>query len=297
MRCFERGKREREMEQKKKELRLIDGDLVNTFIKKRDRELHKGDCGRVLVIAGKEGMAGAAVLSARGALRAGAGLVRISAQKEIYPILQIGVPEATCISRTLLPEELNGYQAVVMGPGLGDEDKHADLIENVFQAYEGPLVLDADGLNLLARNMDWLKLRAERPLILTPHPGEGGRLLGLAAGQVNGDRETASRRLADLSGAVTVLKGAGTLVSAPGKPTYINTTGNPGMATGGSGDVLSGIIGALAGQGLSCFHAALAGVYLHGLAGDLAADALGEYGMRASDIAAFTPLALKKTIG
>ena len=168
------------MEQKKKELRLIDGDLVNTFIKKRDRELHKGDCGRVLVIAGKEGMAGAAVLSARGALRAGAGLVRISAQKEIYPILQIGVPEATCISRTLLPEELNGYQAVVMGPGLGDEDKHADLIENVFQAYEGPLVLDADGLNLLARNMDWLKLRAERPLILTPHPGEGGRLLGLA---------------------------------------------------------------------------------------------------------------------
>lgn len=290
------------MEQKNKDSRLINEEMVNTFIKKRDRELHKGDCGKVLIIAGKKGMAGAAVLSARGALRAGAGLVRIAAPEEIWNILQISVPEATCLSRWLPRPTLNEHQAIVMGPGLGDEETNVGLIQNVLLNYKGPLVLDADGLNGIARNEELRELcrefsgKKEAGLIVTPHPGEAGRLLKCSREDVNADREGVARRLAEELGAIAVLKGAGTLVAINGCKTYINTTGNPGMATGGSGDVLSGIIGALAGQGLSCEQAAVAGVYLHGLAGDLAAGALGEYGMTAADVAAMTALAFKSII-
>ncbi|MDI9493908.1 MAG: NAD(P)H-hydrate dehydratase [Bacillota bacterium] len=278
---------------------LIDEAFVNTFIKKRDKELHKGDCGKVLIIAGSEGMAGAAVLSARGALRSGAGLVRVSVPEHLFPILQVGVPEATCVSRSLPPEWLEGHQAIVIGPGLGDDSSNVPLIETVLNSNCPAVVLDADGLNLLARN-DGLKELAKEAsgrLIITPHPGEAARLLGCSSKEINADRVESACRLAEQIGAVTVLKGAGTLVATPNRETYINTTGNPGMATGGSGDVLSGVIGALAGQGLSCFEAAACGVYIHGAAGDIAAKALGEYGVIASDIAAMIGLAIQKITG
>jgi hydroxyethylthiazole kinase-like uncharacterized protein yjeF len=277
-------------------LRLIDEAFVNTFIKKRDKELHKGDCGKVLIIAGSKGMAGAAVLSARGALRSGAGLVRVSVPEQLFPILQVGVPEATCVSRSLPPEQLEEYQAIVIGPGLGDELSNVSLIDTVLKSNCPAIVLDADGLNLLAQN-DELKEAAKRAagrLIITPHPGEAARLLGCSTKEINADRAGSACRLVEQTGAVSVLKGAGTLVATPNRQTYINTTGNPGMATGGSGDVLSGIIGALAGQGCSCFEAAACGVYIHGSAGDIAAKALGEYGVIASDIAAMTGLAIQK---
>ena len=279
-------------------LRLIDQSFVNTVIKKRHRDLHKGDCGRVLVIAGSKGMAGAAILSARGALRGGAGLVQICAPEELFPILQIGVPEATCISRMLPPDQLGKYQAIVIGPGLGDDDSNGSLIKLVLESKCKAVVLDADGLNLVARHEELMEMviNAEGRLIITPHPGEAARLLGCSVALIQEDRGGAVKRLADKTRAVTVLKGAGTLVASPGQNTYINTTGNPGMATGGSGDVLSGIIGALTGQGFSCLEAAAAGVYIHGLAGDLAAENLGEYGMIASDIAVMTALALHKTL-
>ncbi|NLY70276.1 MAG: NAD(P)H-hydrate dehydratase, partial [Clostridiales bacterium] len=132
--------------------------------------------------------------------------------------------------------------------------------------------------------------------VITPHPGEAARLLKTTAKEVNNDRIKAVQQLAELTGAVAVLKGAGTLVATPNKKTYINTTGNPGMATGGSGDVLSGVIGGLLGQGLSCLEAASVGVYIHGLAGDLAAESFGEYGLIATDIADMTALAIKQTI-
>lgn len=293
------------MEQKMKNSRLISEEMVNTFIRKRDEELHKGDCGKVLIIAGSKGMAGAAVLSARGALRAGAGLVRISAPEEIWDILQISVPEATCISRQLSRSVLNEHQAIVLGPGLGDDESNVGLIRKVLLNYSGPLLLDADGLNHIARNEELSRFVHELPgiggfgkglrLIITPHPGEAGRLLGCTVNQINTDRESAVCRLAKNMKAVAVLKGSRTLVAIDGGATYINTTGNPGMATGGSGDVLSGIIGALAGQGLSCEQAAVCGVYLHGKAGDLAAEMLGEYGMTSADLATMTALAFKNT--
>lgn len=279
--------------------RLIDKAFVNTLIKKRHKDLHKGDCGKVLVIAGSKGMAGAAILSARGALRSGAGLVRVSVPEELFPVIQVGVPEATCVSRTLPPDKLGEYQAIVAGPGLGDEISNVPLIKMVLESKVKAVILDADGLNLLAYDADLNKTakKTGKRLVITPHPGEAARLLGCTSKEINGDRLLAVRSLSEHFGAVAVLKGAASLVASPAKETYINTTGNPGMATGGSGDVLSGIIGALAGQGLSCFEAAAAGVYIHGLAGDTAAETLGEYGMIASDIAAMTALSLYKTIG
>ena len=278
--------------------RLIDKAFVNTVIKRRPKDLHKGDCGKVLVIAGSKGMAGAAVLSARGALRSGAGIVRVSVPEELFPIIQVGVPEAICVSRMLPPDGLGEYQAIVIGPGLGDEISNVSLIKTVLEGAGKAVVLDADGLNLTARSkelQDAVFALRER-LIITPHPGEAARLLDCTTETINSNRMAAVHLLVEKTGSVVVLKGAGTLVATPDQKTYINTTGNPGMATGGSGDVLSGIIGALAGQGISCFEAAAAGVYIHGLAGDMAAENLGEYGIIASDIATMTALALHKTM-
>lgn len=274
---------------------LITQSFVNTFIKKREREIHKGDCGKILIFAGSKGMAGAAVLCARAALRTGAGLVRASVPEALFPILQIGVPEATCITRERFLEDLMQYSAIAIGPGLGDEEENGVLIKNILETTDKPVVLDADGLNLL-RNELTVMSKAKAKLIITPHPGEAARLLGLTAADINKDRLQSARELATVTGAVTVLKGAGSVVATPEGKTYINTTGNPGMATGGSGDVLSGVIAALAGQGLDTEAAATAGVFLHGLAGDLASDRMGEYGLIASDIANMVALAIRSTL-
>ncbi|MDO4551964.1 MAG: NAD(P)H-hydrate dehydratase [Bacillota bacterium] len=269
------------MEQFAEDGRLITAAFVNTFIQKRKRELHKGSCGKVLIVAGSRGMAGAAALCAGAALRGGAGLVRVSIDEELFPIVQTVVPEATCVPRRLLPEGLEEYQAAVIGPGLGATAENERMIRTVLERFRGTVVLDADGLNLLAAAK--FPLPGDR-LVLTPHPGEAGRLLGRTAAEVNADRPGAVRRLAEMRQAVAVLKGAGTLVAVPGGPTYINTTGNPGMATGGSGDVLAGLIGALAGQGLPPWAAAVCGVWIHGMAGDKMAARLGEYSLVASDV-------------
>lgn len=274
---------------------LITKSYVNTLIKKRDRDLHKGDCGKILIYAGSKGMAGAAVLCARAALRTGAGLVRVSVPEELFPILQIGIPEATCLSRERLLEDLMQYTAIVIGPGLGVDAKDGVLIKKILRATDKPVVLDADGLNLLKGELDVMK-EARAKLILTPHPGEAARLLERKTAEINRDRLKSAMELASRTGSITVLKGAGSVVATPEGKTYINTTGNPGMATGGSGDVLSGIIAALAGQGLNRESAATAGVYLHGLAGDLAADQMGEYGLIATDIADMAALAINSIL-
>lgn len=274
---------------------LITATFVNTFLKKRERELHKGDCGTVLIIAGSFGMAGAAVLCAHGALRSGAGLVRISVPEFLFPIMQTSIVEATCVTRELTHEMISGVDAIAIGPGLGKEDDYGSLIRKVVQGCNGTVVLDADALNLIAKDRTILHNKKAN-LILTPHPGEAGRLLGKSAKEINENRESAVRELAESFKGIVVLKGSGTLVATPEGKTYINTTGNPGMATGGCGDVLSGVIAALAGQGCSPEQAATAGVYLHGKSGDLGAEMLGEYGLTASDIASMMALAIKKTL-
>ena len=274
---------------------LITQAYVNTFIKERERDIHKGNCGKVLVYAGSKGMAGAAVLCARAALRTGAGLVRVSIPEELFPILQIGVPEATCIIRERLFEDLMQYSAIAIGPGLGDEIQNGNLIKKILYTTDKPVVVDADGLNLLRDDLGAMK-SAKAKLVITPHPGEAARLLNRKTSEINADRLGSALELATITGAVTVLKGAGSVVATPEGKTYINNTGNPGMATGGSGDVLTGVIAALAGQGLDPEAAAAAGVFLHGMAGDLASEQTGEYGLIASDIADMVALAIKSIL-
>lgn len=278
---------------------LITLEYVNTVIKRRKRNIHKGDCGRVLLIAGSLGMAGAAVLCGRGALRSGAGLVSISTLDELFPIIQVGVPEATCVSRSSLNLDKQRYDAIAAGPGLGEELKNANLIRKILQEYEGTFVLDADALNQISLNnmQDDLK-KSKSKVIITPHIGEAARLINIDITCAKAmDRQELSRRLVDKTKAIVVLKGEGSIVAMPGGKSYTNTTGNPGMATGGAGDVLTGIIVSLAGQGLLPEDAAKAGVYLHGLAGDLGSQHFGEYGLIAGDIAEMVALAIKETLG
>ena len=282
------------------------------FRKPRGRDAHKGDFGRVLVIAGSAGMAGAAILCARAALRCGSGLVTVSADKALFPILQGAVPEATCVSRSfsgaLSREALLRYDAVAFGPGIGTDEDARALTAHVLEVCEAPLALDADGLNCVALMPGGADVELRGNVILTPHAGEAARLLGggSSAEDVQAGREAAALALArKYRGAQIVLKGAGTLVASAGDPdgmdeelfplrVRVNTTGNPGMATGGSGDVLTGVIASLLGQGFPPRTAAAAGVYIHGLAGDLMAAEFGERGLTAGDLPRGVALALRQ---
>lgn len=303
---------------------LITLEYVNTIVRERPEEIHKGQCGRVLIVAGSVGMAGAAVLASRGALKSGSGLVKIAAPIEIFDILQIAVPQATCMDSAVLITNIGGsiseggseglldiYDAVAIGPGLGVDESRYLLIKHILKYYNGTVVLDADGINCICRYDSGLRCLKDRQssVILTPHVGEADRLLAaLGKGTVKDlGRKRAAEIISSLTGAVVLLKGAGTIVTEAActdakvpsdKPkTYTNTTGNAGMATGGSGDVLTGVIAALAGYGIAPFDAASAGAYMHGLAGDIAAERYGQWGMTAVEIAETLPAAFKEVVG
>jgi ADP-dependent NAD(P)H-hydrate dehydratase len=270
----------------------------------RAADANKGTFGRVLVAAGSRGMSGAAVLCGSAALRGGAGLVRLAVPQGILPIVAAANP---CYLTAPLPEDaqgrlgkkslppllelLHGQTVTVLGSGLGQSPDLPDLLAEVLRADTTPLVLDADALNALAQRLDMLKGN-KRPLVLTPHPGEFSRLTGAPIPEIQATRQESAVRFAEEHNVVLVLKGQGTVVT-DGDRVYENTTGNPGMATGGTGDVLAGLIGALIGQGLEAFAAAQLGVYLHGLAGDLARDDLGEPSLIASDLIDYLPRAFR----
>ena len=282
---------------------LITREYVNTVIKERPEDIHKGQCGRVVVVAGSVGMAGAAILSARGALKSGAGLVKIAAPSEIFNILQSAVPQATCtdVSKGLTQGFLDGSNAVAIGPGLGVDESKYLLIEEILREYNGPIVLDADGINCVCKYSNELEVLKSRkaPTILTPHVGEGDRLLKALDKdpiKVLG-RENAAEIISEEIGAIVLLKGPGTVVTTGVGKTYTNTTGNPGMATGGSGDVLTGVITAFAASGINPFDATKAGAFVHGLAGDFAADKYGQWGMTSVEIEESLPFALKSIVG
>lgn len=279
---------------------IITEEFVKTIIGKRRREIHKGDCGRILIAAGSKGMAGAAVLSARAAFRAGSGLVQVAIPVELFPIVQTGIPEATCLERDFSKIDLNRYDAAAVGPGLGKGEESVRFVKAIIENFMGPLVIDADGLNIVAEQclFEVLRARKKGSTVITPHMGEAKRLLG----ENVSNRKEIIERLIKKTGAATVLKGHETLVATEESQTYINTTGNPGMATAGSGDVLTGVITSLLGQRkpdgrrISAKEAALCGVYIHGRAGDLAAEAIGEYGLTAGDLAYYTAIAIKKIL-
>ena len=282
---------------------LITLEYVNTVIKERPEDVHKGQCGRVLIIAGSEGMSGAAVLATRGALKSGAGLVKAAVPKPLFTILQTAVPQATCtdVSEGFSREMMDGYGAVAIGPGLGVDESKYLLIKDILRYYNGTVVLDADGINCMCRFDKGLQHLSERklPVVLTPHPGEGDRLLAaLGGGSVKDKgRRAAAEEISVRTGAVVLMKGAGTVVTSREQGTYINTTGNPGMATGGSGDVLTGVIAALAASGAEPFAAAAAGAFIHGLAGDIAAEKYGQWGMTSLEIEESLPAAFKRVVG
>ncbi|MGO9601115.1 MAG: NAD(P)H-hydrate dehydratase [Isosphaeraceae bacterium] len=263
----------------------------------RPADSHKGSFGTVLVIAGSRGMAGAAALCGASALRSGAGLVRVATAAEVQPTVASFEPSYMTyplasndegiihLDRSLpaLERLAAAADVVAVGPGLGQSVDIRKLLQWLIVSTDKPLVVDADALNVLADCMEFLD-GLKRPVILTPHPGEFGRLSGMSIAQVQADRLAAAAHLAGrYESLVVVLKGHGTVV-CDGHRYYINQTGNPGMATGGSGDVLTGVIAALLGQHLPAFDAAQLGVYIHGLAGDIARDQSGVRGMIAGDI-------------
>lgn len=266
---------------------------------------NKGSYGRILVIAGSEGMSGAAVLCGSAALRGGAGLVKVATPRSVWPQVAAGNPcymtvpldqdahgrfSATAFAR--LMESAHASDVVAVGPGLGRGHEITRLVGELVRQIAKPIVLDADALNACAGRPAILEERTG-PVIITPHPGEFGRMLGKTAAQVQVAREDLAADFARRHKLIVLLKGHGTIV-ADGEKEYVNATGNPGMATAGSGDVLTGLIAALLGQGLALFTAAQLGAYLHGLAGDLAAAEKGQEGMIATDLVEYLPRAMKE---
>lgn len=271
----------------------------------RPIEGHKGTFGKVLIIGGSWGFSGAPALAGRAALRSGSGLVRVAIPESILPI--VASLEA-CYTTIPLPEDSAGQMDIsaagileraaaendvlCFGPGAGTGNGVKETLLHLIGQPGLRMILDADGLNVLAKTAGWMSGR-KASVILTPHPGELKRIWGsVSRGAIPEKREEQAARLAELTGGVVVLKGAGTVV-ADSERVNINTTGNPGMATAGTGDVLSGIITALAGQGMGDFEAAVCGVYVHGKAGDLAAREKGQISLIATDVIDYLPAAFQ----
>lgn len=286
-------------------LNLIDDRLVRGWLPCRVRSSHKGDYGRVLVISGSLGMAGAACLTAEAVARAGAGLVTMLVPADIYcPVaskmteaIVVPVPgtvEGT-ISKDAIPiirSMLTSVDILVLGPGLSTNQETAEVIREVIISSHVPSVLDADGLSAFLGHTELFK-DVKSSLVLTPHPGEMARLTGLTTEKIQQARLYLARSWSSIWGVVLALKGARSIVASPDGMAYINPTGNPGMATGGSGDILTGLIAGLMAQGVEATKAASAGVYLHGQAGDAAAIEKGMIGLVASDILRALPAVIK----
>ena len=274
------------------------GDMPD-LLPRRNPAGNKGTFGKVLLIAGSRDMSGACTLSGTGVLRAGAGMVKIITPDCNREIIQTTLPEAMLYTfqgtpdRSQVEKALAWADVLVAGPGLGQDENAFRLMEQVMENKTLPMVIDADGLNLISaqnRLKNLLALRPPRTTILTPHPGELVRLMGTDMEGYRADREGLARRLAEESGCIVAAKDAVTMVTDPGrKEIYMNASGNDGMACAGSGDVLAGITGGLLAQGMECFEGACLGVYLHGLAGDEASRRKGRFGMTASDIAKALP--------
>ncbi len=290
------------MQQMKEEnCTITSEDFVRSLLPERPRNAHKGDFGRVLILAGSVGYTGAPALAANAALRMGAGLIFVGVPEPVYPIVAVKLDEPMVfplpakdggLSAAAIPGILDRAarcDAVLIGPGLGRGADILPIVTALLQAEGCPLILDADGINCLEGHIDILK-QARRPVVLTPHDGEFARLAGTA--KAAEDRFLATRDLAAECSVTVLRKGHRTLVLGEGKA-FLNTTGNPGMATGGSGDVLAGMLLALLGYGIDPTDAAAAAAWLHGAAGDDCAEALGEYGMTPGDLIAALPNLLK----
>lgn len=276
----------------------LNREQVLSILPDRAENAHKGDFGKILLLCGSRGYTGAAYLAAMGALRSGAGLVFLGVPESIYQIEAVKLNEAIVfplpdedgkLSAAAIPEileRLPKVDAVLIGPGLGQSEGVFQVVKAVLEQAVCPVVLDADGINLIALHKDIVRGRTGTT-VLTPHGGEFARL-----GGASGDRVAAAAEMANDLGCILLLKGHHTVIT-DGNTTYINPTGNPGMAVGGSGDVLAGMITALLGQGIEPLQAAACGAWLHGAAGDLCAAQIGQYGMLPTDMVNVLPRLLK----
>jgi len=281
---------------------------IQTFLKPRPRLANKKDFGRIFVLAGSRGFTGAAILTSFAALRTGAGLVTLGCPDKVYPILARRHPEVMVrpfpstpdgtLSDKGLPEILRflkNQDVLAIGPGLGRHPATTRLVQRLAFRSLVQLVMDADGINAFQGEPHLFK-KCEMPPVLTPHPGEFVRIFGGKKPESDSERKKRSLEIAKKFKVILVLKGYRTVIAAPYGRSVVNPTGNPGMATGGTGDVLTGIIAALIGQGIYPFDAARFGVYAHGLAGDLAARKVGEVSLVAGDLLDFLPQAIQSVL-
>jgi len=283
--------------------RLIDAEEAARMLPHRGRDGHKGTFGHLLVVAGSTGKCGAAVMSATSGLRGGAGLVTLACPKCIQPVVASRLAEIMTAPVTDFNDEISlqafeelqalieGKQALALGPGLGLGEEVAGLIRRLIQAADLPMVIDADALTALSGHVQLLERRQNLRTVLTPHPGEMARLTGLSTEEVQADRFSVARDFAVRHGVVLVLKGARTLVAAPDGRVHVNNSGHAGLASGGMGDVLTGLVGSLLAQGLPAFDAATLGVFLHGLAADRLLPTFGNAGLLATDVIRELPAA------
>lgn len=278
---------------------VLDHEKIWALLPDRPADGHKGTFGKILLLCGSRGYTGAAALAAMGALRSGAGLVYLAVPDSIYDIEAVKLTEPVIIpvadedgryapaSVEQILSLLQGKDAVLIGPGIGQSDGVEAVVCAVLEHFNGPVVLDADGINLMRTHKDILRGRTA-PTILTPHDGEFVRFGGV----LESDRIASAKQLARDLGVIVLLKGHRTVIT-DGDSVYLNRTGNPGMATGGSGDVLAGVIVSLLGQGISPLEAAACGAWLHGAAGDICEKEIGQYGMLPSDMVNVLPRLLK----
>lgn len=289
---------------------LLTNDMIQSYIPERRPEAHKGDFGHVLVVAGSQGKTGAAAMASYAALRAGAGLVTLALPRSLDIAMETTIPEVMTLPLAETPEgtiDLEGKEEIlefldkikveilVMGPGLSTHPRTGQLVKELLNEVSVPIIIDADGINVLCAHQDILKGR-KGPLILTPHPGEMARLLNMSVQDIQRERVGIAQKVAQEYQLFLVLKGAVTIIADPEGNVFLNPTGNPGMATAGMGDVLTGMLGGFLAQRWPLLEAINAAVYLHGLAGDLAAQAIGPVGITATDLLDRIPLAIKSVL-
>lgn len=280
--------------------------LAKEAVPKRCEDVHKGSCGSLLVCGGSLGLTGAPCLSAMAALRCGAGLVTVACASELNAILEVKLTEAMTYplkskngtvsyrAKKKLFEKMEKSSAFLIGPGLSQTKDIKRLVCDIIEACKIPLIIDADALNVIAKNTEILK-KSKCPVIITPHIGEFARLCSLSTDEVKNDKENLAIKFSKEYKCITVLKSHKTVVATPDGKLYTNILGNAGMASGGTGDVLSGCIASFAAQGNTPLSSALAGVYFHSLAGDIAKELFGEYSLLASDIINCIGYAIKET--
>lgn len=282
----------------------IEAGQVAGLLPRRSPDAHKGSSGRVLVVAGSVGLTGAAALCSRAALRSGAGVVTLAVPASLNPIMEIKLTEVMTLplpdegsgylgegALDIVLDKLEDYDVLALGPGLGTATATCEVVEGLLRGARKPVILDADGINCAAARGDCLAGR-NAATVITPHPGELGRLLGRSAGDIQSSRMASAAEAARRFGCTTVLKGANTLVAGTDGRTYVNALALASLATAGSGDVLTGCTAALCAQGLEPLQAAVCGVFIHGRAAELAAHMVGPIGMVAGDIVSHLPMAL-----